>query len=327
MNMDVIWTKDKLCKILSKETLTFASGDGASTDRCCRLCGGDNSLRYLRDTYVWEGVEERYDQLLYDCFGVRVSSSDCMICEWCVRQLRSTQRFRALVHAAFEHLSSSSNHSRSKDTIRPTQNKNVSNINNKEIIHLLKTKMVSEGAKKGLHQRRKNAIIGSNVEQKRLNLQCAVCRQRYPMIVPFDGWKNFVCSRCKKYNITKLSCKKCNVQIASNLMKEHLESHAKADLRGKIRFHNLPKKSSRTDNTECNNMSGQLTKYKRKLCSNKYSTDTFCVICRKDYKTQYMLNKHMQTHTGSRDKYNKFYKVGTECVHLKKSASHKFLKI
>ncbi|KAM3955300.1 uncharacterized protein ACR2FA_010819 [Aphomia sociella] len=313
--MNVIWTKDKLHKIFSKETMTLASGDGASPNRSCRLCSGENSLRYLRDTYVWEGVEERYDQLLHDCFGVQVSRSDCMICEWCVRQLRNTERFRALVHAAFDQPPSSSYISQSKHTIKPPQNKNASSINSKEIIQLLKTKMTTDGSKRGLQKRRK-LIMGSNIEQKRLNLQCAVCKHKYPMLVPFEGWKNFVCSRCKKNNVVKTSvCKKCNVVMASSLMKDHIDLHAKANLRGKTRLCAVPKKPSQTKYPDCNPRCPQ-TKYKCKHCAKKYAqfenliehvkiahgenTNTVCTICMKEFKTPVLLRKHMRTHLSQR---------------------------
>ncbi|PZC73050.1 hypothetical protein B5X24_HaOG210138 [Helicoverpa armigera] len=77
--MNVLYTSQKLQELFCDEDLSLpannmaASGDGdGAPGRCCRLCGGDSNLRYFGDTYIWEGVEERYDQLLYDCFGVKV---------------------------------------------------------------------------------------------------------------------------------------------------------------------------------------------------------------------------------------------------------------
>ncbi|PZC73049.1 hypothetical protein B5X24_HaOG210137, partial [Helicoverpa armigera] len=76
--MNVLYTSQKLQELFCDEDLSLpannmaASGDGdGAPGRCCRLCGGDSNLRYFGDTYIWEGVEERYDQLLYDCFGVK----------------------------------------------------------------------------------------------------------------------------------------------------------------------------------------------------------------------------------------------------------------
>ncbi|KAH9630556.1 hypothetical protein HF086_016060 [Spodoptera exigua] len=73
--MNILYTSQKLQELFCDDHLPVhanASGDGDGVPgRCCRLCGGDTNLRYFGDTYVWEGVEERYDKLLFDCFGVK----------------------------------------------------------------------------------------------------------------------------------------------------------------------------------------------------------------------------------------------------------------
>lgn len=81
------------------------------------------------------------------------------------------------------------------------------------------------------------SILNSNIQVRRMNIACTMCKQRYPMLVPFEGWKKFVCSRCKKNCEPRKSvCRKCNMNVPAGMMREHLEKHVKADLRTKNRL-------------------------------------------------------------------------------------------
>nr|XP_049703833.1 uncharacterized protein LOC110383656 isoform X1 [Helicoverpa armigera]XP_049703834.1 uncharacterized protein LOC110383656 isoform X2 [Helicoverpa armigera]XP_049703835.1 uncharacterized protein LOC110383656 isoform X3 [Helicoverpa armigera]XP_049703836.1 uncharacterized protein LOC110383656 isoform X4 [Helicoverpa armigera] len=269
--MNVLYTSQKLQELFCDEDLSLpannmaASGDGdGAPGRCCRLCGGDSNLRYFGDTYIWEGVEERYDQLLYDCFGVKVTPSDCMICEWCVRALRSTERFRALVHAAFEQPNSdvSSN---------STTLKSNSCINNDSKASPKPEKEVPSKKPFDLAKRReaRKRIQVNDAKAKRINIHCEVCKQRYPMLVANDGNKSFICSRCKKNGELKGAvCRKCNIVMPNSMMKDHLDLHAKADMRGKFRTQQ-PKK---THLTLVNSVTKQKSqRYQCTRCPKKYA--------------------------------------------------------
>ncbi|XP_028158615.1 zinc finger and BTB domain-containing protein 41-like isoform X1 [Ostrinia furnacalis] len=309
--MNVLRTKGKFHKIFSTENVSLhASGDGAAAGRCCRLCGGDTSLRAFGDTYVWEGVEERYDQLLYDCFGVRVTQLDNMICEWCVRQLRNTERFKALVHAAFDKPPSSSIPSPTVSTKVPDdilKNENIGIINNKSIIELLKTKMSKENRKsKRGHPK--------PLDVKRTNVQCKVCKQKYPMIVPANGCKEFVCSRCKKNNDKQSLFRKSYVAMPTG-MTTHMRFQSGMDLKWKNRLSSLSKKPSQTKRQE-NPLRSRFAKFKCSICPKKYTTSAhlvehmklvhgerkntmfakYCVLCGRHYRTKELLDKHLQMH-------------------------------
>lgn len=58
------------------------------------------------------------------------------------------------------------------------------------------TTIIGTSKKRKLSERKKN--LNSIPQIKRMNIACTVCNHKYPMIVPFEGWKKFVCSRCKK---------------------------------------------------------------------------------------------------------------------------------
>ncbi|CAH0698577.1 unnamed protein product [Spodoptera exigua] len=247
-----------------------ASGDGDGVPgRCCRLCGGDTNLRYFGDTYVWEGVEERYDKLLFDCFGVKVTPSDCMICEWCVRTLRNTERFRALVHAAFDHPPSDSSSS-------ATTLKSISNCTKtvaKSTVKQEKDQQQQQIKPKcDVSKRRevKKRLFANDVKTKRINIPCDVCKQRYPMLMSSDATKSFVCSRCKKNGETKggALCRRCNIMMPSNMLKEHLDLHAKAELRGKVRLQQAKKSTVSSVNSSTKQ---RPQKFQCTRCPKKYA--------------------------------------------------------
>ncbi|KAL0853109.1 hypothetical protein ABMA27_012877 [Loxostege sticticalis] len=311
--MNALRNKGKFQKIFSTENVNLhASGDSAAAGRCCRLCGGDSSLRSLADTYVWDGVEERYDELLFQCFGVRVTS-DCLICEWCVRQLRNTERFKALVHAAFNKPTDSPIPSSimipPKAQNDSLDSENIGIIDNKVIIEMLKTKMSTEKI-----QKRKRTV--KPIEIKRTTVQCKFCNQKYIMIMPTDRCQDFVCSRCKKNN-ERLSisrnrhCKKSNMAVPTGMAREQVGLHLKTDLRGKLRPPSLTKKPSQTKRQE-NTTRTKIAKFKCSVCPKRYTTSehlvehikfvhgecrsNVCVLCGMNFRTKNMLDKHIQLH-------------------------------
>ncbi|CAH0599381.1 unnamed protein product [Chrysodeixis includens] len=309
--MNILYTSRKLEELFQDDPIpahSHASGDGdVIPGRCCRLCGGDNSLRYFGDTYIWEGIEERYDQLLYDCFGVKVSPSDCMICEWCVRALRSTERFRALVHAAFDQspsdMSSSLTTLKSEFCMQPDTQ--------------LSPKQEKEMNKKppdtGKKREAKKRFTGNEAKSKRINIPCEVCRQRYPMLVSNDGYKTFICSRCKKNGELKGSvCRKCNIVMPSNMMKEHLELHVKAEQRAKSRSLQAKKNPVTIVNSYTKPLRPQ--KFQCSRCPKKYaiarnlaihvrnahgdSIDNLCSVCGQYLDSCSQLEAHLASHSG-----------------------------
>lgn len=42
--------------------------------------------------------------------------------------------------------------------------------------------------------------LRNNCEMKRVNIACSVCKQRYPMMLPYTSGKLFICSRCRMKN-------------------------------------------------------------------------------------------------------------------------------
>ncbi|CAH2100660.1 unnamed protein product [Euphydryas editha] len=315
--MDLLWSKERLQKIFSKDsiplTTAHASGDARASVRCCRLCGRDANLRCFCDTYVWEGIEERYDQLLHDCFGVRVLPTDSMICDQCVRQLRNTQRFRALVQAAFANPPSEFSTNQSQMGIgegfaRP-KNKHKPKSNVELLKKMTRTTISNPQRKRKLNEHKSS--LNSNVQVRRMNIACTMCNQRYPMLVPFEGWKKFVCSRCKKSREPRRTiCRKCNMNVPASMMREHLEIHTKADLKTKNRLSNLMKNPSQIRKNE----SFIKPKFQCSQCTNKYtiaqnlakhissvhknSVHCLCTICGKDMKSKELLERHMRMHTG-----------------------------
>ncbi|CAG4981471.1 unnamed protein product [Colias eurytheme] len=307
--MDVLWSKEKLLKIFSKSSirLTVAQGSGdGGVNRCCRLCGGENNLRSFCTSYLWEGAEERYDQLLYNCFGVQVSPSDCMICENCIRQLRNIQRFRALVLSAFASAPSEYSTRHSQMSGRGSCKRKIKNKKRSTVELSKKTTKMS------INKRRSRKSFSNNTtEMKRTNIACSMCKQRYPMILPVNESHLFICSRCKQKSApSNRVCRKCNMIMPSNMLREHLEMHAKPELRGKSRLCTLPKKSTQVLRTE-----SRLTQLKHYCtqCPKKYTNaqhlathmqtdhrkqDYLCAVCGKNYKTREMLDRHMRMHTG-----------------------------
>ncbi|RVE44516.1 hypothetical protein evm_010845 [Chilo suppressalis] len=312
--MNVLWTKDKYHKIFSTDNIIFnASGDGATAGRCCRLCGGDTSLKPFAETYHLEGVEGRYDHLLFECFGVKVSPPDSLICEWCVRQLRNTGRFRALVFSAFGKPPSSTdpspedgsfcNGSVKSNPKMQKENENSAIITYRDMIDLLNTRAGSERSKK-------KSFKATSSLSRRTNVQCARCKQKYPFIVQTGGGKEFVCSRCKNNGDWRAVCRKCNVAMPHKLMKDHLELHAKAEARRKSRI-SLLKKSSSHKNQETLK-SRTIPKFKCPICPKRYMTAQHlaehikcmhsngkkspCAICGKYLKQNETLEKHIEGH-------------------------------
>ncbi|XP_022818806.1 PR domain zinc finger protein 5-like [Spodoptera litura] len=281
-----------------------ASGDGDGVPgRCCRLCGGDTNLRYFGDTYVWEGVEERYDQLLFDCFGVKVTPADCMICEWCVRALRNTERFRALVHAAFDH--------RPSDVSSSTTLKSISTKYEATSIKQEKEQKLKPKCEVAKRRDARKRFFANGVKAKRINIPCDVCKQRYPMLISSDERKTFVCSRCKKNDEIKggALCRKCNIMMPSNMLKEHLDLHAKAQLRGKARLQQAKKSTLLSVNSTTKQ---RAQKFQCTRCPKKYamarnlvlhvriahgdSLDTLCSVCGQNMITREKLESHLATH-------------------------------
>ncbi|CAH2216790.1 jg371, partial [Pararge aegeria aegeria] len=80
---------------------------------------------------------------------------------------------------------------------------------------------------------RKKNICNTKAQVRRMNIACSVCKQKYPMLVPFDGCKKFVCSRCKKVGRNSANCSKVNARVPANMSRDHSELHAKTDLRGR----------------------------------------------------------------------------------------------
>ncbi|CAG9574949.1 unnamed protein product [Danaus chrysippus] len=313
--MDVLWSKERLQKIFSKDSLRLAavqaSGDGAAPMPCCRLCGGDYNLHCFTESYMWEGVEERYDQLLLDCFGVHVLP-DCMICERCIRQLRSTQRFRALVYSAFARPPSECSANRSQMEVdEGFQQLRVKNTEPSKVnLYKKSTRTTIDNVNRKTKSIDRKSAFNSNTQIRRMNISCTVCKQRYPMVVPYDGVKKFVCSRCKKNSEPRNICRKCNVILPATMMKDHMELHDRADLRGKSRLFSLPKKASQITKRDI----FERRKYYCSQCDKKFtvaqhlahhvstvhkhSLDCLCAVCGKDLKTRDLLDRHMRMHTG-----------------------------
>ncbi|CAK1587463.1 unnamed protein product [Parnassius mnemosyne] len=325
--MDVIWSKDKLFKIFSTESIMVhanATGDsGSVSGPCCHICGGDSDLRRLEETYVWNGIEEQYDRMLFECYGVRVPKSDCMICDHCIHQLRNAQRFRRLVQAAFTKPPEESP-LRDGSKIKIVKSLSSTKIGiavhytKKNSVKEIKPKVAIDNLQKKCELRReRKRLFNTHVETKKANVACTICNHRYPMIVPFDGIKKFVCSRCKKNSETYGICRKCNLRMPMNSMNEHLKSHAKIKPKGKNRLSNFTKPPVLNKTV---NLSRTQTfvkypkKYQCSQCEKKYivpqhlaqhiaivhgdSLNCTCTVCGKDMKTREMLGKHMSTHTG-----------------------------
>ncbi|CAK1554511.1 unnamed protein product [Leptosia nina] len=290
-------------------SVTHASGDGGVPNRCCRLCGGESNLRCFCTSYLCEGVEERYDQMLSNCFGIRVSPSDSMVCESCIRQLRNIYRFRSLVLAAFarapsEYSTRMSLQSGKGSYKRKNRSKKKSN-----------PELLKRESKATINKRRgssRRSLVNPNVQLKRTNVACSVCRQRYPMLLPTNGTKVFVCSRCKKKNQPRnATCRQCNVIMPANMLREHLELHSRNELRRRSRMC-IPQRNRNPSRTD--SRMSQLRHFYCAQCPKKFTaahhlathiqtehkngTDCLCAICGKDLKTREMLDRHMRMHTG-----------------------------
>ncbi|XP_030033610.2 zinc finger protein 569 [Manduca sexta] len=316
--MNVLWTKQELHKILSKETVTVhahASGDGCSApSRCCRLCGGVNSLRSIGDTYVWEGVESRYDQQLYDCFGVTVSSPDCLICGCCVQQLKSTEQFRALVHAAFDKPASESTLKSEHFNELPKKflTEHTYVVTEKELPKAMsRPQIISHFPNKKKNFKLKSALK-KTCSLRRVNVACTICRQRYPAMVPKLRCENFICSRCKKKSMKTEVCRKCTLVVPENMMEKHLELHLKSDKRANSRL--LSQRKTQQVRAESKPKTTLLPKYKCSECSKQFemavnlinhtklnhghNLKCVCAVCGKEFKNKYKLNVHLKEHTG-----------------------------
>ncbi|XP_034838055.2 zinc finger protein 605-like isoform X2 [Maniola hyperantus] len=282
--------------------VTHASGDGGSTLPCCRLCGGDGNLRCFCETYLWEGVEERYDQLLFNCFGIRPLPADDLICERCVCQLRNTQRFRTLVQSAFAR--PPSEYSINQSQIGIGEGRTQKKIKSKS--KLSRLELVKKSTRTGIDLKlsknlseRKKSDFGTNAQPRRMNIACTLCQQKYPVIIPFNGCNNFVCSRCKKKGENRPNLRKYNV---------NLEVHTKTDLRGKSRLLSMQKIPSQSvkipvpSKYQCDkcpkkySVGQHLTEHINTVHKNTYGT--VCTICEKNFKTKELLDRHMRMHTG-----------------------------
>ncbi|XP_068626121.1 zinc finger protein Paris-like [Battus philenor] len=320
--MDITWSKDRLLKIFSTESLMVhanATGDcGAVPAPTCRLCGGGSDLRRCEGTYLWNGTEENYELMLYECFGVEVPRSDCMICDHCIHQLRSAQRFRNIVKAAFVNPSSEGEINSNIKIMKTLSNSRVDiGINYpKKVAAKTSKPKISEGYQKRGELRR-DVRRPFLVQPKKANVLCSVCNQRYPMIVPFDGFKKFVCSRCKKNAETYGVCRTCNLRMPMILMNDHMKTHEKVK-KGKSRSSTAPKMLHTLSKTEHLSRTNTYVKYPKKYqcshCQKRYMVphhlashinndhgdllDCTCTVCGRDLKTREMLDKHMRTHTG-----------------------------
>ncbi|XP_052745800.1 uncharacterized protein LOC112050807 [Bicyclus anynana] len=280
-------------------TASLAAGD--SDNARCRVCGADGHLKHLCEPALWEGVEERYNTMLYNCFGVRVEPSDGAICERCVNQLRNTQRFHSLVQAAFATPSielcifillvcqiSDINNEPQMDiserldektiTLHGSRVKGQSSLWRQEPAH--KTREILKDKALGNNRtERKKSIFNTNVKVRRTNLPCGVCQQKYPMLVPFDGCETFVCSRCKKKGHTYANCARVGTRVRSNLYGNHLQLQAKTDLRGKTKYVKLLTIRSHSRLLSVQTLPSQSVKMshnandlrQRHLCSKEYS--------------------------------------------------------
>ncbi|KAF9414598.1 hypothetical protein HW555_007527 [Spodoptera exigua] len=241
--MNILYTSQKLQELFCDDHLPVhanASGDGDGVPgRCCRLCGGDTNLRYFGDTYVWEGVEERYDKLLFDCFGVKMK-------EWAFVASSSATTLKSISNCT--------------KTVAKTSVKQE-----KDQQQQIKPKC-------DVSKRRevKKRLFANDVKTKRINIPCDVCKQRYPMLMSSDATKSFVCSRCKKNGETKggALCRRCNIMMPSNMLKEHLDLHAKAELRGKVRLQQAKKSTVSSVNSSTKQ---RPQKFQCTRCPKKYA--------------------------------------------------------
>ncbi|XP_022126219.2 zinc finger protein 432 [Pieris rapae] len=308
--MDYLWPQERLLKIFSKSSIRLAvahaSGDGV-LNRCCRLCGSENNLRCFCTSYMCEGVEERYDQMLFNSFGIRVSPPDCLVCENCIRQLRNINRFRSLVLAAFARASSEYSTRLSQKSGKGSQKAKIKG----------KKSSISEYLKndsKAYVKRAssKKSSLNTNVQLKRTNVACSMCKQRYPMLLPTKTSKIFVCSRCKKKSAPRNTiCRKCNIILPANKLREHLENHTRNEMKRKSRL-SLGSRNLNQGRTESH--FPQLHQHYCAECPKKYALaqhlathiqrehkkqpEYLCAVCGKDLKSREMLDRHMRTHTG-----------------------------
>ncbi|CAG9789794.1 unnamed protein product [Diatraea saccharalis] len=143
---------------------------------------------------------------------------------------------------------------------------------------------------------------------KRANVQCVVCKQKYPYIVRTGSGEDYICSRCKKNDDKRSVCRKCNIVMPHRLMREHMELHAKAEMRRKSRV-GLPQKPSPMKHQQMlKNRS--IPKYKCPVCPKRYMTaqhlaehikcmhgkKSYCEICGRDLKNNETFEKHIKNH-------------------------------
>ncbi|XP_028034412.1 zinc finger protein 652-like [Bombyx mandarina] len=298
MAMNVIWTKDKLHKIFSAESISAnveASRGCRPTLARCRLCDGDELLRAFGDSCSWDG-NLTYAQLLRDCFDVEVKSLNWLLCESCVIRLRNADRMKALVQAALDNTLTEATSNPSTRTLK------------------------KQNATNGQPTKRTNVNIGKKEPRKqrqccqrykRKHLICSVCGQKYFMIVNMDDEKVFTCSRCKKEGDRSSLCKRCDILVPSKMMKAHLELHVEADLRGKSRLRIQPKKAAQI--RAANPKARALDKYECLQCLKRHKdvreylnhmriahkVYTICKVCGRDMKTKFFLDKHLSAHQGN----------------------------
>ncbi|XP_072943265.1 uncharacterized protein [Epargyreus clarus] len=250
---------------------------------------------------------------LYKIFS-QVYPPDCLICDHCVRQLRNIDRFRTLVHAAFAKQRSdySSKHSQlgTGEGFHPRET-NVT-VNQCADVKLRKRSKTILPKRRELRRDRRSSVSTSLVV-KRMNIACIMCKQRYPMIVPFEGWKEFICSRCKKNREVK-SVKRNSSKMAPNVNRDRMAFTSKTDLRGRSRPCCLSKKSTQLSKIEVTSRTLQ-QKYQCSLCPKKYvvaqhlthhmttvhgrpGQNLVCNVCSKGLRSKESLEKHARTHTG-----------------------------
>lgn len=98
-----------------------------------------------------------------------------------------------------------------------------------------RTTVVSCNKKRKLNER-KTVINSSNLQVRRMNIACTMCNHKYPMIVPFEGWKKFVCSRCKKNSEPRTGNFRKYTRLTPLNTRDRLSINAKTDLREKSRY-------------------------------------------------------------------------------------------
>ncbi|KAJ2939876.1 hypothetical protein O0L34_g6577 [Tuta absoluta] len=190
----------------------LGSQSAESWNPSCRVCGRAGELQDL----------ENCDQLLQNVFGVMVQCASAKVCNDCAELMQHTQRFKNMVCAAFQHSSE------------------TSTLKNEPSVHSIANKKGSDLKERGdtyitaKTSKRKTKLLTAEPANKKIIAACTVCSQKYAM--PRTSG-DFVCSRCKLTNSNEktVTCVKCRSKVPSTLIKDHLEIHAQANLKGRFR--------------------------------------------------------------------------------------------